>query len=196
VKDRSSPDSPVKNLESFEKSAVLKILKEDIKNVSRSISEKHEKLDIVEVDRRTIMERVEVIKCELDRQHIELLFMIESHHNQLKEELKVFEDQLLMKLSSQNEEVEWMEIFNAYCQEVIEKAPACYISHSANELHERAAALISISKIVPDFSAIDISFIPADVSTGHVENWIGQLSFKGLIFSVFFTNTINGAISA
>jgi len=159
----------------------------DIENVAGCTAECRRIAKEMEMNKNSFMEKVVFTQNKISERYDQLISLIQSHQSQLMEELDEFNVKNLKEMEMSNQEIEHQlvitESFTRYCQEVKEKGTACHISCAANDLHHRAEELVKtqVKYGGVELSQVKITFTPSLATTDNVKNWIGQLTFHGLI---------------
>ena len=75
------------------------------------------------------------------------------------------------------------ESFTRYCQEMKDKGSSCDTSRAANDLHIRAEELVKTHQTCKNVKLrkFGILFTTSLLTTDDVQNYIGELSYNGII---------------
>jgi len=160
-------------------------LKNDMEKVESCALKYREKMNMMDLDKKSLLETLSVIQEKISERYAMLQAKIQSHQIQLLERLHSFKDGRLKEIESRKDETEkQFVIFNSfkqYSQELRDKGSACEISRAANDLHIRTEELVNSPEVPGDnpFRENDNTFTPSLVTNNDIRNWIGELSLKG-----------------
>jgi len=165
-----------KSAEKFNEQLIL-----DISKVSTCVVRSWSKVEEMEANVKSFVEKVEATEVEIAK---------------LIEELNSFKMEGRKKLECKKHEVEHqiviMESFIRYCQEMKDKGTACDISRAANDLHTRAEELLKTEnkKNRLKLCEVNLNFCSKFAEKASVNNFIGGLFLDGMfycdLFSLFF----------